>query len=923
MRNAAPIAFYLIHQIRETPMPMPLPGSFIRSTSSPGATTTAQPAQPAQAEGDSSAGSPPGASRIRATRPVLPIPAAPSNDRVAFLHGRFQRAFSERFDLASIGMAEDLLKQSAAARNVSGHATLAPGSQAEEIATLARYLQFVAQMTTILQDLRKTEELTPLQTQLHDLRLPQQDGPLLMPVITSHPTRLSHPGFATAHTEILKCMDGLKNPVSDDKRRALERGLHEAITRFFEVPSLRETKLTVQDEHRELLIDAYPTISGAAKKIAAALPPGQARHALAFGTWSGSDHDGHSGITPAALEATTVARAHTVIDDYTARLDKLAAKVATGATRRAPGLKSDAAQTRRQFCSEVAAIQAQLAATREAIAGSTSTGTARRYRDSAQLKADVAALARLLTDEPAANKTITKLTNKIDIFGIHYAPFDLRQNSAVFQVVAGELLERLSPGDDHYEDLPEQGKVAALKRALGDPDCVVDDTDSYCTQTHSELAIVRKALELRERINADAAGYQIIANTESESDLLEAMLTLAAVGGLDRATGKLAMPIVPLFETIGDLENAAPIMRKFIRSCKELGVETPNGQQPVMVGYSDSNKDGGIFASRRLVFKALRQLAEVARECDVDITVFHGNGGSEARGGGQHEKMIVARDGLGVGTRYTAQGEAAFNLTPSAALGAARIGNLLRANDTRRHADTPALNPEHEAIMDQLASFSEVAYRAMHDQPAFARTFFALSGQLPTSLIHAGSRPAARRIASADLSVRLGAVRAINHNLATTISRLMFQGFYGFGPAVDQLLQRQPDVMPMLQDMYAENAEFASTLSDIEGAMARVNPGVAKAIIDTLPAEVRAESQHFFENWQTDFERSKARLLEITHQDGLLERDPVAREALDERLVVADAISAVMTDVLANGTGTTKDLLVTISALLAALRNAG
>ena len=860
---------------------------------------------------------------MRATRAALPIPAAPSHDRVAFLHGRFKRAFSERFDPASVDLAENLLKQSAAARNVCGHTTLAPGSDAEDIAMLARYLQFVAQMTTILQDLRKTEQLPPLQTQLEDLRLPQQDGPLLRPVITSHPTRLSHPGFAMAHTEILECMDGLKNPATDARRQLLEHGLHQAITRFFEVPALREKKLTVQEEHRELLIDAYPTISGAVKKIAAALPLGQARHALAFGTWSGSDHDGHSGVTPAALEATTVARAHTVIDDYTARLGKLAAKVATGALRCKSDVKSDAARTRRQFGSEVAAMQARLAATRQAIAGSTSIGTAQRYCDATELKADVAALAALLADEATTTSTITNLTNKIDIFGFHYAPFDLRQNSAVFEVVAGELLEQLSPGDDHYEDMPEHGKVAALKRALAKPDCMVDDTDSYCTQTHSELAIVRKALELRERINADAAGYQIIANTKSESDLLEAMLTLAAVGGLDRATGKMAMPIVPLFETIGDLENAAPVMRDFIRSCKELGVKMPNGQQPVMVGYSDSNKDGGIFASRRLVFKALRQLADVARECDVDITVFHGNGGSEARGGGQQEKMIVARDGLGVGTRYTAQGEAAFNLTPSAALGAARIGNLLRANETRRHAGTPAPNPEHEAVMDQLASMSEATYRAMHDTPAFARTFFALSGQLPTSLIHAGSRPAARRIASADLSARLGAVRAINHNLATTISRLMFQGFYGFGPAVDQLLQHQPDAMPMLQEMHAENAEFASTLSDIEGAMARVHPGVAKAIIDTLPADVRAESQQFFENWQTDFERSKARLLEITGQHALLERDAVAREALDERLVVADAISAVMTDVLANGTGTTQDLLVTISALLAALRNAG
>ncbi|WP_309611474.1 phosphoenolpyruvate carboxylase, partial [Sphingomonas sp.] len=511
---------------------------------------------------------------------------------------------------------------------------------------------------------------------------------------------------------------------------------------------------------------------------------------------------------------------------------------------------------------------------------------------------------------------LSRTIRAIDTFGFHLATLDLRQNSDVHERVVGELLRTAGLAPDYCE-LDEQERIALLRRALAEPRPLATPFATYSDETTSELAIVRAAAEAQARYGPAAITTYVISKAESISDLLEVNILLKEAG-LWR-DGRATVMAVPLFETIGDLERAPAIMRAWFNLPETAA--SAHAVQEVMVGYSDSNKDGGYLTSVWSLHQASQQLATVFADADVGMQLFHGRGGAVGRGGGSAFAAIRAQS---AGTvqgriRITEQGEviAAKYGTPESAIAnleAMASATLLASLEPRPLANRPRFSK----AMADISAAAFAAYRGLvYETDGFRPFFRQMTPIAEIAQLKIGSRPASRT-----KSDRIEDLRAIPWVFSWAQARVMLPGWYGAGDGLGAVGD-----LPLMQEMYHGWAFFRTTLDNLEMVLAKSDMGIAARYAALVEDDATRDA--IFGRIQDGWQRTHDCLLAISGQSHLLENKPALDSSIRLRLPYIEPLNLLQIELIKRHRAGETDarisegIQLSINAIATALRNSG
>ncbi|HTV88919.1 MAG TPA: phosphoenolpyruvate carboxylase, partial [Stellaceae bacterium] len=549
---------------------------------------------------------------------------------------------------------------------------------------------------------------------------------MVVPVLTAHPTEVRRKSMIDREMEVAELLaerDGY--PLTPEEAAANELALRRAILTLWQTNLLRRTRLQVTDEVNNGLayydytfLKELPRFYADLEADLAACGAGSGPPPsfLRMGSWIGGDRDGNPFVTAAVLQDALRLQSAKALGHYLAELRLLGAELSLDSrlVEVSPSLGELAARSpdrsafRRYepYRRAITGIYARLAATARVLEYDgplqAPVGAAPAYADSAELLADLSIIANSLTangSELLAKGRLRDLRRAIDVFGFHLAAIDLRQNSAVHERVVGELIESAQPGTD-YLALEENERVRLLLAELATARPLASPFVTYSSETAGELAIVRAAAEAHRRYGPASVPHYVISMATDVSDVLEVGVLLKEAGLLHPREGRLDLDIVPLFETIEDLRNSGAVMDALLGTPEYMRlVESRGRTQEVMLGYSDSNKDGGFLTSGWELYKAEIVLVDVFRRRDVGIRLFHGRGGSVGRGGGPSYQAILAQPPGAVqgAIRITEQGEVIASKYSNAELGRRNIETLAAATleATLLRPEAAAPRPEY------------------------------------------------------------------------------------------------------------------------------------------------------------------------------------------------------------------------------------
>ena len=764
------------------------------------------------------------------------------------------------------------------------------------------------------------------------------DHALIAPVLTAHPTEVRRKSMLDHRNRIAELMllrDAGATVTPDGD--VLEEAIVRQIGLLWETRPLRREKLYVADEvetavsyMRDVFLPVLPALYARWGRILGARPPSFLR----LGSWIGGDRDGNPFVDAASLRLALARSSAAVLSHYLDTVHALGAELSISSelAQVTPELAAlaagsgDMGGTRQDepYRRALSGIYARLAATYTTIIGSPpprpSRLLAEPYPDAAAFRADLVTLIdaierkdqRLLSGSGPLSRTI----RAIDAFGFYLATLDLRQNSDVHERVVGELLRTAGLAPD-YSALAEDERIALLRRTLAEARPLATPFATYSDETSSELAIVRAAAEAQARYGPAAITTYVISKAESISDLLEVNILLKEAG-LWR-DGHATVMAVPLFETISDLENAPAVMRAWF-ALPETAAAGRTVQE-VMVGYSDSNKDGGYLTSVWSLHQASQQLATVFAEAGVGMQLFHGRGGAVGRGGGSAFAAIRAQS---AGTvqgriRITEQGEviAAKYGTPESAminLEAMASATLLATLEPRPLANRPRFS---KAMADvSVAAFA--AYRGLvYDTAGFRSFFRQMTPIAEIAQLKIGSRPASRTKSDA-----IEDLRAIPWVFSWAQARVMLPGWYGAGDGLSSVGD-----LPLMQEMYAGWAFFRTTLDNLEMVLAKSDMSIA-ARYAALVGDTAARDA-IFGRIRDAWQRTRDCLLAISGQSRLLEHSPALDASIRLRLPYIEPLNLLQIELIKRYRAGETDarisegIQLSINAIATALRNSG
>jgi phosphoenolpyruvate carboxylase len=524
------------------------------------------------------------------------------------------------------------------------------------------------------------------------------------------------------------------------------------------------------------------------------------------------------------------------------------------------------------------------------------------------------------------------------VFGFHLATLDLRQSSDQHEAVIAELLAtaRIEPG---YTQLDEPARCDLLLRLLQDarPLRVIDAP--YSERTQSELAIFETARRLRARLGPQAIRHYIISHTETVSDLLEVLLLQKEVGmltGTLDAHARTELIVVPLFETIEDLRNAAPIMRAFyaLPGIARM-VQSSGAEQDIMLGYSDSNKDGGIFTSNWELYRAEIALVELfdslANSHNIQLRLFHGRGGTVGRGGGPSYDAILAQPpGTVRGQiRLTEQGEVIGSKYANPEIGRRNLETLVAA--TLEATLLQATQPAPRAFLATAETLSQASMRAyrqlVYETPGFADYFFNATPVREIAQLHIGSRPASRKAGQ-----RIEDLRAIPWGFSWGQCRLTLPGWYGFGTAVHTFLHEtyepsKKDGLALLQKMYRRWPFFRTLLSNMDMVLAKSDLALASRYAE-LVTDARLRKR-VFSTIEAEWQRTVEALQMITGERQRLAGNAALQRSIRHRFPYIDPLHHLQVELVRryragrSDEGVQRGIHISINGIAAGLRNTG
>ena len=519
-----------------------------------------------------------------------------------------------------------------------------------------------------------------------------------------------------------------------------------------------------------------------------------------------------------------------------------------------------------------------------------------------------------------------ELLEAIDVFGFYLASIDMRQDSSVHEACVAELLK--SAGiNDHYSDLSEDKKCQILlKELLEDPRILSATHADKSELLEKELAIFQTARELKDRLGEEVIRQNIISHATSVSDMLELAVMLKEVGLID--TEKARVQIVPLFETIEDLDHSEETMRSYLSlPIAKRWIASKNNYQEIMLGYSDSNKDGGYLSSCWTLFKAQQQLTAIGDEFGVKITFFHGRGGTVGRGGGPTYEAITSQPLKSINDRIrlTEQGEVIGNKYGNKDAAYYNLEMLVSATINRMIAEQKSpfsMFDRFGEVMDKVVNRSYDIYRDLvFGNEHFYDYFFESSPIKAISSFNIGSRPAARKTIT-----EIGGLRAIPWVFSWSQSRVMFPGWYGVGSSFKEFIDEDPENIETLRYMYKNWPFFQSLLSNVDMVLSKANMDIAFEYAQLCEEEeVRNIYQIILHEWQL----TKDITLMIEEQEELLAENSYLKESLDYRMPYFNVLNYIQLELIRRQrTGQLpadqdKLIHITINGVATGLRNSG
>ena len=780
------------------------------------------------------------------------------------------------------------------------------------------------------------------------------DRALIVPVLTAHPTEVRRKSMIDHRNriaELLALRDAGRDTTPDGDQ--VDDAILRQIALLWQTRVLRRDRLYVTDEVdtalsylRDVFLPALPALyqrwdRALGERVPSFLRPG---------SWIGGDRDGNPYVTADSLRTALARASEAVIGYYLNAIHELGAElsISTEHSSADPAVEAlaeasgDAATSRADepYRRALSGIYARLAATHQALTGKPAprpgrlTGAA--YASPAELRADLVTLAHGLGTALKTGGALGRLIRAVETFGFHLATLDLRQNSAVHERVVAELL-KVSGVEADYLALDEDARVALLRRELANARPLTTRFADYSDETAGELAILQAAADAHAAYGPGCITNYIVSMAQSVSDLLEVNLLLKEVGLyrpgepgshqsntlMGAGTPTAAIMAVPLFETIGDLEAAPAVMTAWFALPEIATISTARGHQEVMIGYSDSNKDGGYLTSTWQLSKASTALKPVFEQAGVGMQLFHGRGGAVGRGGGSafaairaqpsgtvQGRIRITEQGEVIAGKYGTRDSAITNLEAmaSATLLASLEPDALSAADTRRFS----------AAMDTLSASAFEAYRGLVYGTEGFRTFFRqMTPIVEIAGLKIGSRPASRT-----KSDKIEDLRAIPWVFSWAQARVMLPGWYGVGQALSSFEDKG-----LLAEMAQGWPFFAASLANMEQVIAKSDMDIA-ARYATL-VEDRALADAIFPRIVSGWQQAHDGLLEITGQTRLLQAHPALDASIRLRLPYIEPLNLLQIELIKRRRAGDEDerigegILLSINAIATALRNSG
>jgi phosphoenolpyruvate carboxylase len=769
------------------------------------------------------------------------------------------------------------------------------------------------------------------------------NGALVVPVLTAHPTEVRRKSMIDHRNRIAALLrERDAGRVESEDGDLVEQAIQRQIALLWQTRPLRRERLYVADEVetalaylRDVFVPVLPALYAKWERALGQRP----KSFLRPGSWIGGDRDGNPFVNAASLKLALARASEAVLSHYLEEVHALGAQLSISTelaqiTDDVIGLaehSGDASSTRSDepYRRALTGIYGRLAATYTSLTGNTPprepSVAVESYTVPGELRHDLCAIARSLGADGggllAGSGALGRLIRAVETFGFHLATLDLRQNADVHERVVAELL-KVAGVEDDYLALSEAGRVALLRGELAGGRLLHNPYAEYSDETRSELEIVRAAAQAHASYGPDCITTYLISKAESVSDLLEVNILLKEAG-LWRAGDppQAAIMAVPLFETIGDLQQAPRVMGEWLRLPEIAAATAARGHQEVMLGYSDSNKDGGYLTSVWSLHQTSRALAEVFGAEGARMQLFHGRGGAVGRGGGSSFSAIRAQpSGTVQGRiRITEQGEviaAKYGTRESAAANLEAIASATLLASVEQRSER-----RRERFYGAMGRISDAAFRAyrglVYETEGFPIFFRQATPLAEIAELKIGSRPASRTA-----SGRIEDLRAIPWVFSWAQARVMLPGWYGAGHALSEFEDEG-----LLKEMVEAFPFFRTTLENLEMVLAKSDIGIAASYAGLV--EDAAMRDAIFGRIREGWQRTHDSLLSITSQSRLLERKPALDASIRLRLPYIEPLNLLQIELLKRHRAGETDpriregIQLSINAVATGLRNSG
>ena len=854
------------------------------------------------------------------------------------------------------------LKDLSTSENYQGLNKLVTSLSNEEMIYISRYFSILPLLINISEDVDLAYEINhqnnvdqdylgKLSTTIKMVAEKENAAEILeklnvVPVLTAHPTQVQRKSMLDLtnhiHTLLRKYRDVKLGLINKEK-------WHTDLRRYIEIimqtDMIREKKLKVTNEitnvmeyYQSSFLNAVPRLTAEYKKLAKEQGIKlQHPKPITMGMWIGGDRDGNPFVTAETLNKSALTQCEVIMNYYDEKIYNLYREFSLSTSIvnvsdkvREMALKSQDNSIYREkelYRRALFDIQAKMRATKTYLIEDRDVHP--RYATADEFYQDLLAIRDSLLEnkgEYLISGEFVELMQAVEIFGFYLASIDMRQDSSVHEACVAELLA--SAGiNDHYSDLSEDEKCTLLLKELEEDPRILSATHAEKSELlEKELSIFKAARKLKDKLGENVIRQTIISHATSVSDMLELAIMLKEVGLVDAQ--KARVQIVPLFETIEDLDHSEETMRRYFSlPLAKKWIASKDNYQEIMLGYSDSNKDGGYLSSCWTLYKAQQQLTAIGDEFGVKVTFFHGRGGTVGRGGGPTYEAITSQplksikdrirlteQGEVIGNKYGNKDAAYYNLEM---LVSAAINRMI----TKKKSDTNTSN-RYEAIMDQVVDRSYDIYRDLvFGNEHFYDYFFESSPIKAISSFNIGSRPAARKTIT-----EIGGLRAIPWVFSWSQSRVMFPGWYGVGSSFKEFIDQDPKNIEFLRDMYQNWPFFQSLLSNVDMVLSKSNMNIAFEYAKLCEdEEVQAIYYTILDEWQL----TKDVILAIEGYDELLAENSYLKDSLNYRMPYFNILNYIQLELIKRqrrgelSTDEERLIHTTINGIATGLRNSG